>query len=213
MTKDKKPSLEAAYDLRTPQDSIALYRNWANTYDAGFASEKGYHYPALVAKIFADHAGKNDHPVLDVGCGTGLVAGELAKYGTTEIDGLDISPQMLDVARTKGVYRALMTGDLTGRLAIADCTYGSLVSAGTFTHGHVGPDALDELLRIVRPGALLVVGINSKFFAAEPFADKFATLTATGSITEPAYFKMPIYQGAEHEHSDDTAEIAVLRRV
>ena len=31
-------------------------------------------------------------------------------------------------------------------------------------HGHVGPEAFDELLRIIRPGGLFVLSINSKFF-------------------------------------------------
>ena len=33
----KKPDLDAAYSLDTPEDSIDLYRNWAATYDTDFA--------------------------------------------------------------------------------------------------------------------------------------------------------------------------------
>ena len=47
---------------------------------------------------------------------------------------------MLDVAQTKGIYRALFAGDLTARLPVDDGTYAGIVSSGTFTNGHVGPE-------------------------------------------------------------------------
>jgi ubiquinone/menaquinone biosynthesis C-methylase UbiE len=71
-----------------------------------------------------------------------------------EIDAIDISPEMLNIARLKNCYSKIIEADLTKRLLINDNHYGAIVSAGTFTHGHVGPDVLDELLRVTRSGAL-----------------------------------------------------------
>mgnify|MGYP001349337263 CR=1 FL=1 len=51
--------------------------------------------------------------------------------------------------------------------------FGAVVSAGTFTHGHVGPDVFDELLRITKPGGLFVLSINSKVFIKDGFQKKF----------------------------------------
>jgi hypothetical protein len=40
--------------------------------------------------------------------------------------------------------------------------YGGAVSTGTFTIAHVGPEALDEVLRVVRPGGLVGISVNAQ---------------------------------------------------
>src|SRR4029079_1037348 len=70
------------------------------------------------------------------------------------IDGADISPAMLDLAAQVGVYRHLFTADLTQPLAI-DHRYGASVSAGTFTAGHIGADAIPSLVSLLQPGAVV----------------------------------------------------------
>jgi len=44
---------------------------------------------------------------------------------------------------------------------IPDSAYGG-ISVGTFTHGHVGPEAIDELLRVAGPGTLFAMGSNAE---------------------------------------------------
>jgi SAM-dependent methyltransferase len=48
--------------------------------------------------LWASFAGRTDRPVLEVGCGTGRIALELARQGY-EVAGIDPSPAMLAVAR------------------------------------------------------------------------------------------------------------------
>lgn len=168
---DDPLDVNKAYALRTPQDSKELYADWAGTYDDAFASAVDYIFPQQVSDVFYELNGKG--PVLDAGAGTGLVAEALRKGGDVEVDALDISPQMLKVARGKGLYRKLKEGDLTQPLPYADECYNAVVSAGTFTHGHVGPEALDELLRVAAPEALFVLTIKSELFETHGFADKF----------------------------------------
>ena len=91
MTK-KKIDLDDAYALKTPDDSVALYRDFAATYDQGFVTDTGYVYPREVARVFLEQAGPTDRPVLDIGAGTGLLAEHL---GGIETDGIDISAEML----------------------------------------------------------------------------------------------------------------------
>ena len=107
--------LEGAYALRTASDSIDYYREFADLYDRDYADRMGYIYPAMLAAIFKQYAGKGDTPVADIGCGTGLVAEALKSVGPTmnptieiEIDGIDISTEMLDKARSKNLYRDLL---------------------------------------------------------------------------------------------------------
>jgi predicted TPR repeat methyltransferase len=116
-----------------------------------------------------------DHPVLDAGAGTGLVAEHLRKL---TVDAIDIARQMLDVAGAKGLYGNRICADLTRKLPIGDAQYGGFVCAGTFTHGHVGPVCLPELMRIARPGALFVLSIKPEAFDGFGFASAFAGLVA-----------------------------------
>ena len=209
MTQDKTPSLEGAYALETPEDNLRLYADWAETYDKDFSEAHSYISPQVVAEQYVSEGGGSN--VLDVGAGTGLLGEELIRRGVTDVDATDISAEMLAVAKGKDVYRDLFVGDLTDRLAVADETYDGIVSSGTFTNGHVGPDAFDELLRITKAGGLFVLSINSQHFEAKGFATKFAALGE--KITDLKLPEKRIYaEDAEGPHKDDTALFASFRK-
>jgi len=205
---DQEPDLNAAYALETPEDNRRLYAQWATTYDQTFAERMEYRLPRIVALVLAE-VFVGPGPVLDVGAGTGLVAQNMLMRSMFEIDALDISADMLAVAMDKGLYARAIEVDLSGPLDLPDDTYGAVVSAGTFTHGHVGPDALDELLRVARKGAVFVLSINAAHFEARGFAAKFAALEPV--IDRVEHRVVNIYgPGAEAAHQDDQAHIAVF---
>ena len=204
-----KPDLDGAYALKTPEDSVKLYGDWAETYDDSFASASGYQLPEAVAEAFA--RGDGQGPVLDVGAGTGLVGVALQGLGVNLIDGTDISSAMLAEAAMKDCYENLFEGDLTGTLDVEDGTYQGIVSAGTFTHGHVGPEAFDELLRVAANGALFVLSINAEHFEACGFAAKFEALGA--AIQGLTLHETVIYTDARTDkHAEDKALLAVFRK-
>lgn len=208
---DKKPSLGDAYALKTPQDNKRLYREWAQSYDGGFAQSMDYQLPAHVAHLFAQLGGAG--PVLDVGAGTGLLAQALRPLSEVAIDGLDISAEMLAQAAQKQVYRNLIEADLTSPLPLAlDAgQYGGIVSSGTFTHGHVGPEALDQLIPLARPDALFVLSVNAEHFKARGFEAKFNALAPL--ITDYHIRTVSIYgQQADPTHAADKGHLAVFRR-
>jgi SAM-dependent methyltransferase len=211
--------LHDAYAVETPDDNVELYRRWAASYEDDFMASHGYVYHVGVARVFADVAGGDDGPVLDVGCGTGVVASEIGRLGRWPFDGLDISPEMLAQAAEKlnlagaPVYGSLIQADLTKPLDIETATYGSVVSAGTFTTGHVGPQAIDELARIVRPGGLLVLGVNTRFYDAAGFGSYLEGLASRGVIVEPTYTTIELYERTDHEHAGDRAHVLTLRTV
>ena len=93
---------------------------------------------------------------LDVGCGTGLVGEYLNILGYTDLDGLDLSEGMLKAARSKGLYRNLYQMKIGDPLDLPTDGYGVVITTGTFTVGHVGPEGYAELFRIVRPGGLII---------------------------------------------------------
>jgi ubiquinone/menaquinone biosynthesis C-methylase UbiE len=213
---DPKPGtdkLEAAYALKTPAEAIALYREFAATYDEEFVVDTGYVCAREVARVFLEHAGPQDRPVLDIGAGTGLLAESLAKIQAgIETDAIDISAEMLEKAAAKGLYRNCIAADLTQKLEIGDDSYGGLVSSGTFTHGHVGPEPVGELLRIARPGALFCLGINPQIFDQKGFGSAFAGLVAASRITPVDFREVRFYEGVDHEHVDDRGLVALFRK-
>ncbi len=206
---EEKPDLDAAYALKTPDDSVRLYRDWAQDYDSNFAKGRNYQLHNHVARAFAQAGGAG--PVLDVGGGTGLVAEALAEHGVTPVDGLDISAEMLKIAEDKGVYRATFTDDLTRALSMPDGSYAGVVSAGTFTHGHVGPEAFDELLRVSRGGAVVALSVNAGVYTDRGFDAKLAGLGA--AITAPDLQEVAIYgAGTDPAHAEDRALVVVFRK-
>ncbi len=146
------PHLERAYTLNGPEQAQELYDEWAATYDADLADDtQGYVAPGLAADTVVRVAGVSGE-ILDAGCGTGLVGAALAARGARTVDGVDVSRGMLDRARETRAYRHLDAADLTRHLALPADAYDVVVCVGTLTHGHVGPSALAEFVRVVRPG-------------------------------------------------------------
>jgi trans-aconitate methyltransferase len=143
-----------ARSTQTPDDAVRLYDSWAADYDHDVFEVMGFIGTDRIADLLAAHAPDRDQPVIDLGCGTGSAGVRLAHHGFGSIDGVDISPAMLDIAAQVGVYRHLFTADLTQPLTI-DYRYGASVSAGTFTTGHVGANAIPALVTLLQPGAVV----------------------------------------------------------
>lgn len=208
-------ALEKAYAAKGPDANRELYSSWAETYESGFVVDSGYVYPQQVAEVFSAGFADHSQPVLDVGCGTGVVGGELARRGVSVIDGIDITAEMLAEASTKThndrpVYRQLIEADLTGRIELADRTYAGIVSAGTFTHGILGPEAITELLRVASAGARFTLGINSAHFEALGFAPWLEQRQSDGAIAELRFELRPIYDRTDDADPDQWTRIAVF---
>lgn len=173
--------LKKVYAVKGPDDCVDAYRDWAGNYDKDLLSEEyGYVAPRETVNIFMQYFGGGTAPVLDAGCGTGLAGEELKRHGVAPVDGLDISPEMLARAGDKGCYRRVIEADLTRPLAIPEATYGGVVSVGTFTHGHVGPEGLDHLLAVLRPGGVVTFSINEGVYNEYGFEAKFAEVETEG---------------------------------
>ena len=208
-------NLDEAYAVEGPEGSRELYKSWAATYDSDFVVESRYVYHQQVAEVFCDGFTELSQPVLDVGCGTGVVGAELARLGVPVIDGIDISPEMLAEAGTKThdgrpAYRQLIEADLTDRIALADRAYAGIVSAGAFTHGHLGPESISELLRVASPGGRCTLGVNSAHFDKLGFGDWLEQRQSGGRITGLSFELRPIYHGADEADPNQWTRIALF---
>lgn len=152
--------LGAVYDAKAPAEIAALYDGWAASYDAEMA-QAGYRHPSIGLALLARHAPRGTGPVLDAGCGTGLLGNWLGILGFAPVEGLDLSQGMLDAARAKGCYAALHRLALGEALPFADGQFAAVISTGVFTTGHVGAEGLPELVRVTRRGGPIVLTVKT----------------------------------------------------
>lgn len=174
--------VERARNLASPAEAQAFYREWASHYDADVYGEVKVTGTARIAALLSSHLTDRSARIIDLGCGTGAAGAELKRAGFEHTDGLDLSPEMLAVARSKAVYRHLVAADLLAPLAIAGAAYDAAISAGTFTTGHVGAAAIPEVIRIVRPRGLIACVIARNFWQAGGFEATIQALTGTGEL-------------------------------
>jgi len=209
--------LDEAYSVKSPEDNRRLYAKWAATYEVSFVDAKQYRYPKAIAEVFNDVVAPVTR-VLDIGTGTGLTGMYLSRLRPElVIDGMDISPEMLAQARSKvhddgqAVYRALYERDLTKTVPNENPPYEAIFSSGTFTHGHLGPECIANLLPLLELNGWLIVGVNNEHFESKGFEDVLASLVADGSIQVPEIRRIDVYEPGS-VHYGDQARVIITRK-
>jgi predicted TPR repeat methyltransferase len=211
-------SLADAYALSTPEQNKTLYDKWAPNYDAEFVADD-YIYPRIIAEYLATLIDEDEQlSVVDIGCGTGAVGEHFARLRPLcDIEGVDISPQMIAQAETKKrpdgkpVYQEFHEVNLTKPIYFAQSVYDFMVSAGTFTLGHLGVSDMLAISRVLKPMGIACVGINKQHFEQHGFRPIIAEAVEERTITQPEYVEVDIY-GPSSEHHGDKAIIAVFGR-
>ncbi|XP_048225239.1 methyltransferase-like protein 27 isoform X2 [Perognathus longimembris pacificus] len=141
--------VEAAHGLTDPAQKLCFYDRWARDYDQDVAALQ-YQAPRLAVDCLINTCPGLDLQslILDVACGTGLVASELQARGFLQLHGVDGSPEMLKQAQARGLYQKLSL-----------CTLGQeplpSPEVGALSHGQVPCTVIPELLRVTKPGGLL----------------------------------------------------------
>ncbi len=174
---------KTAYAVKTSAETREMYDRWAEVYDRDLTGS-AYQQPARCAAALRHQLTGGSAKILDVGCGTGLSGLALKKAGFGAIDGCDLSDGMLEKAKALNLYDRLFACDLNKPpMEADDGAYDGLTAVGVFSFGHVMADAVDELLRVVKPGAPLVIGLNDHFYEEGSLTNKLAALGDEGLIT------------------------------
>ncbi|KAA6182229.1 class I SAM-dependent methyltransferase [Thiohalocapsa marina] len=202
----KSEMLNRAYSVKTSDDVRGLYRDWAQQYDQDLLGDDlQYVAPQMAASIFARYVTNFSARVLDVGCGTGLSGLALKDAGFTNLDGADLSQEMLEQARLKEVYQDLFEADIIAGMDLPDNSYDAALSVGTFTHGHVGPDALAEVLRVIKPTGVFCLTIHEGVYTALDYPN------ALQSLEDKGIAKVLTVEDADYIRGEDlTSKIACL---
>lgn len=186
-------ALGAVYEAKGADEVAALYDRWSETYDHEMAIA-GYRHPSICLALLSRHLPRGAAPLLDAGAGTGLIGEWLGIMGYPHVEALDISEGMLAKAAGKGAYKAFHKLALGGPLPFVDGHFAGIVSAGVFTSGHVGVEGLDELIRVCRPGGVIVLTVKNTLWDGG-FSARVAELEGLGLVaraeeTAP-YVSMP----------------------
>jgi predicted TPR repeat methyltransferase len=197
--------LRRARAITGAHDARKLYADWAEHYDNDIYDALGITGSARIAELLQTHCAP--HPglsVLDAGCGTGMLGKLLHERGYGQIDGLDISPEMLAVARRKQVYRHLADADLNHAFSAPVPAYGAIVSAGTFVHGHVGATGFRQLFDLLKPGGVMACAISMTIWQDADVARIIAAL--------PAHTLSNTVEAVIPEGEPDTLMLVLQRR-
>ena len=188
MKKDIDNKLDI-YKLTTSEELLKYYQDWTkkNKYNQDMVNWK-YTAPQETVLVLKKYALNNKCKILDAGCGTGLVGIELKKCGYSNIDGVDFSQNMLDLI-PQGIYKKIEKVDLNKPLKFKTNMYDVVMCVGTFTYGHVKPQALDELIRITKKGGLICFTINEGIYEEYGFDNKIKELTNNKLWNVKEFFK------------------------
>ena len=135
---------------------------WAENYIRNVRSW-GYNMPEVVAatlrRLVLAGAGAQqqqqgavlaDFPVLDAGAGPGLSGEALIEEGFVRLTGIDLVPELVEIAKTKNIYERCEVADLSRPLAqFKDGEFGAATVVGVMTY--LEPDGfwLDEVGYVV----------------------------------------------------------------
>ena len=177
------------YKLKTTDEVMKYYDEWGekNKYDKDMV-DWNYTGPKETVEVFKRYAINKNIKIFDAGCGTGLVGIELKKFGYSNIDGADLSQKLLDLV-PKNYYTKLKQIDLNKKLEIKDNVYDAIMCVGTFTFGHVKPNALDEFVRIIRSKGLICFTINEGIYEEYGFDKKIEQLKNDKKWNVKEFFK------------------------
>ena len=139
----------------------AEFDEFAPTFDDALARLR-YRAPELVAGEVARILGATpaNLDVLDAGCGTGL-CGPLVRPRARSLVGVDLSPAMIELARRRSVYDALVVEELTAYLREHAASFDLVVSADTLVYfGDLG-QVIPAAAKALRPAGALVFTVEA----------------------------------------------------
>ena len=177
------------YKLETTDEVMKYYDEWGDKdkYNKDMI-DWNYTGPKETVEVFNKYEKNKDTLIFDAGCGTGLVGMELGKHGFKNFHGADLSQTLLDTV-PKNLYQKLEKIDLNQSIKVEDNFYGGVMCVGTFTFGHVKSKALDEFIRITKPGGLICFTINEGIHEEYGFDKKIDILKDNKKWEEIEFFK------------------------
>ena len=129
----------------------ALYDQYAPSFEIDLLGTLAYRGPEILLDALVRGGLNAPRDVLDLGCGTGLM-GAAIRSRARRLDGIDLSPRMVEIARHRAVYDDLTVGDLVDCIKARPGRYDLLVAADVLIHlGDLAP-LMAAAAAALRPG-------------------------------------------------------------
>lgn len=173
-----KSYLNDVYDGGT-NDSRELYASWASTYD-NEVQKNGYVTPERVAKALKDIVTNQSEVILDYGCGTGLSGFALQAVGFTNIDGLDVSQEMITLAEKKSIYKKLTVFDPSTKIPVHADQYKIITAIGVIGTGAAPLEVFDNLFSLLPPSGLFAFSFNDHTLSDPNYEEKVNQCLSSG---------------------------------
>jgi predicted TPR repeat methyltransferase len=141
----------------------AMFDGYAPHFEQHLVERLQYRIPWVLAEAVV-----TEHPApfaagLDLGCGTGLVGDALGREEAPVLDGIDLSPKMVEITRGKGRYRAVYEGDIVaamGRPEVRGAGYDLVIAADVFIYVGALEAVFARVAEILAPDGLLAFSLE-----------------------------------------------------
>ena len=133
----------------------ALFDGFAERFDRQLVEMLDYRAPALLAELVAGRRARFKR-ILDLGCGTGLAAPALQRFGG-QLTGVDLSSAMLAKAAERGGYDQLVRAEAVDFLEKSPAAFDLILAADVLIYfGDLSP-LFAAAAQALAPGGLLAV--------------------------------------------------------
>jgi predicted TPR repeat methyltransferase len=144
-----------------------IYRNFAASYEGRMLEDLKYAGPQrMVEAVDSVIGGKSGMAVLDLGCGSGL-AGVTFRSRAASLTGVDLSPEMLELARARNLYDSLEAGEVTAWLDGSDTLFDLIVSTDVIIYFGDLTGIVTAAARRLKPGGIFA--FSSELGTRPPF--------------------------------------------
>jgi SAM-dependent methyltransferase len=150
-------------------DARSGYGEWVATYEGTVEDAMDI---ALLERLTTPHW-ETVREAVDLGCGTGRTGAWLRSRGVEAIDGIDLTPEMLERARTRGAHRRLVDADVASTGLESDA-YDLAITSLVDEHLPMLEPLYREAWRLVKPsGQYVLVAFHPYFIMASGMPTHF----------------------------------------
>jgi len=139
-----------------------LFDRFAPDFDNQLTGELDYQAPTILAEAAKEHFPRadGDLDILDLGCGTGLSGVAIKDLGK-RIDGVDLSGEMLKLARKRRVYKTLSKSELVAYLTKTRRAYDLVIAADVFVYFGLLHELFASVIAVLNPGGMMIFSLEA----------------------------------------------------
>lgn len=157
----------------------------------------GYIAPRLLAEWLTAHVSDKSTPLVGVEFGTSLTSQYLADLGFQKFDGIDITACMLVRDNERGIYCKLSNADATNHPDIEPFSCSAVISSSTFALGHVGCDAIPELVSVLSSNGHFACTLHEDVWSNAGFEQTFSDFEDRNQSPRPNSMATYLFKDAE----------------